>query len=299
MSHSGDVLAVIFDFDNTLMPDSITKLLVRKRIDPEDFWLRQAGKLVRRGYDQIHAYLNVMLKNIGQGKPLGPLTNVDLLRFGSTLDKSFYPGLPRLFDDLKRIVGGYSNITIEFYIISGGLQEIIEGSKVVDKYFDAVYGSQLAGDTPDGVLKYVKRAITFTEKTRYLFEINKGVRARNSHREVVNEDIPYEQRRIPFSNMFYIGDGFTDIPCLSLVQKGVGHYKGGMAIGIFDPSDEKSARRSFMRLLLPRRVVTLHAPRYGPKQELGSLLRVAVTTACSKIRLRREQAYKEQIGPVL
>jgi hypothetical protein len=111
--------------------------------------------------------------NIGEGKPLGLFK---LRQFGGTLDVDFYPGLPDFFDDVRNDVAkNYKNIQVEFYIISGGLYEVVKGSALVQKYFNAVYGCHLTGDTEDGVLKYVKRSITFTEKTRYIFEIHKGL----------------------------------------------------------------------------------------------------------------------------
>jgi hypothetical protein len=292
-SSFGDIIAVIFDFDNTLAPDSITKLLRRHKIDPRQFWLKDAKKLTGQGYDPVHAYLTLILKNIGNGKRLGKLSSVDLQKFGAGLDKTFYRGLPRFFDDLRRNVRGHPNIDIEFYVISSGLRDIMIGSQIVKTHFSAVYGSQLAGDTDKEPLKYIKQAITFTEKTRYLFEINKGVTPGNSHRDpyIVNKDIRYEDRRIPFSNMIYVGDGLTDVPCFSLVSKGVGHHEGGYAFGILDPADADSARRTLLNLLMPRRVMSVHAPRYGPKDDLGSLLRQTVETICSDIVARREEAY--------
>ncbi len=288
---SSDHIAVIFDFDGTLVPDSVTKLLTAHKIDPRKFWLQEVRALTDQGYDQVHAYLNLILRNIGAGKPLGELTNADLRKFGSGL--GFYSCLPRLFNDLRAIAKKHTDIDVEYYVISSGLQDIIDGSKIIRKYFRATYGCQLAGDKEDGVLKYIKRAITFTEKTRYLFEINKGIDPSRSLRnsDSVNKDIPYEKRRIPFSNMIYIGDGLTDIPCFSLVMKGLGYHEGGHAFGIFDPADEKSARIALEKLLETRRVASTHAHKYGKKDELGSLLRATVKTLCSKIDSKREQPY--------
>lgn len=125
------ILAIIFDFDDTLVPDSTTKLLQDHGIDSKKFWTKDVKALVSSGFDPTQAYLKVLLDNIGDGKPLGPVTNNDLRKFGKTLDSQFYPGLPELFRDLKRTVKGYKNIDIEFYVISGGLQEVIEGSEFI------------------------------------------------------------------------------------------------------------------------------------------------------------------------
>jgi phosphoserine phosphatase len=290
---SSDHIAVIFDYDNTLVPDSVTKLLTIHKIDPKKFWLQEVRSLTDQGYDQVLAYLNLILKKIGPNKPLGELTNGDLRDFGSRLDRSYYPGLPALFDELKAIVQKHIDIDIEYYIISSGLQDIMDGSKTIQRYFGAVYGCQLAGDKENGVLKYVKRAITFTEKTRYLFEINKGIAPSSSIKngDKVNVDIPYEKRKIPFANMIYIGDGLTDVPCFSLVMKGLGHHEGGYAYGVFDPSDEQSTRLALGKFLKPRRVISTHKPEYRRKDELGALLRATAQEVCSRIENKREQPY--------
>lgn len=141
------------------------------------------------------------------------------------------------------------------------------------------------------MLKYVKRCVTFTEKTRYLFEINKGIDPKETRRNPysVNKDVPLHKRRIPFKNMIYIGDGLTDIPCLALIKK-VG---GGTVFGVFNPAEPKSAKRALLEFLKTDRVISMHAPKYGKKDELGSLLRAAVAERCSKIKVELQEAVKE------
>lgn len=67
-----DVVAVVFDFDDTLAPDSTTKLLhERGRIDTEKFWRDDVARLVKAGYDPALAWLNLVLDNVGEGRPPG------------------------------------------------------------------------------------------------------------------------------------------------------------------------------------------------------------------------------------
>lgn len=286
-SSTFSTIALIFDFDDTLVPDSTTKLLKQCKIDPQKFWKKDAKALIYSGFDPALAYLKLLLENIGPRKPLGQLTNAELCKFGKTLDPLFYDGIPELIRDLKNTVKRYKNIAIEFYVISGGLQEIIEGSELIKKNFSGVYGSQLVGDTKDGVLKYIKRCVTFTEKTRYLFEINKGLDPKRTRRNpyLVNKDIAPHNRKIPFKNMIFVGDGLTDIPCFSLLKK-----EGGTTFGVFDPGEKKSAKRALLEFLKTDRVISMHAPKYGKGDELGSFLRVAVAARCSKIKLERQEA---------
>jgi len=291
------IIGVVFDFDDTLIPDSTTKLLENNGIDPKKFWLEDTKKLVTEGYDPTLAYLKLILDNIGKDKPLGHLTNDALRCFGKTLDSLYYPGIPQIFDDLKaKVEQSSKDIKVEFYVISGGLQEIMEGSEIIKKYFDGVYGCKLESDTPGGELKYIKRCINFTEKTRYLFEINKGIEPEKTKKNpyLVNRDVPTSDRRIPIQNMIYIGDGLTDIPCFSLVKGGTyRENKGGAAFGVFHPGEEKSARRAFLDLLKSGRTMGTYEPNYTPESALGSIIRAAVVARCADIQVERGQVDAE------
>jgi phosphoserine phosphatase len=280
-------LAVVFDFDDTLVPDSTTLFLQSRGVDTERFWGVQAKELIQRGYDPALAFLRLFLDNVGLGKQLGELKNADLRAFGKRLDKTFYPGIPGLFKDLKATVAKYHNISIDFYIISGGLREMLAGSSVVSKNFKGVYGCQLEEDSTSGHLRHIMRCVTFTEKTRYLFEINKGLSQADASTNpyLVNKPVEDRLREVPISNMIYVGDGLTDVPCFSLVQR-----NGGMAFGVFDPSIERSAKKALTEFLRPKRVTSLHAPRYRRTDELGALLRAAVATRCADMSLSDKQA---------
>lgn len=285
-----DIVAVIFDLDDTLLPDSTTKLLKDHRVNTTEFWEKQSA-LVLQGYDPPSAWLKLLLENVGVGKPLGELTNSRLRKFGESLDATFYPGLPAFFDDLSDSVRKtYENIEVEFYIVSGGLYELAKGSKIIQKYFKAAYGCHLAGDTPDGILKYVKRSITFTEKTRYIFEIHKGIDPIAAWRNpiLVNKFVPSQDRRIPLQNMIYVGDGMTDIPCFSLLKQ-----CRGLGFGVFDPKRESKTKQALEEFLQTDRVLSMHAPDYSPNAELGSMLRAAVAKCCTGIQLDRAQPRRQ------
>ncbi|MBI1272301.1 haloacid dehalogenase-like hydrolase [bacterium] len=284
-------IAIIFDFDDTLLPDSTSELLESRGIDSMEFWRTEAKALLDRGYDPTHAYLNLILDRVGEKKELGLLSNKALSEFGATLDETFYPGVKSLFRDLKKVVAGVSDqLSIEFYIISGGLQAVMDGSPFIKENFTATYGCQF-GECPEtGLIKNIKRAITFTEKTRYLFEINKGITPGDTQENqyVVNIDVNERERRIPFKNMIYLGDGHTDVPCFSLVKK-----NGGIAFGIFRPGEESSARKAFLDFLRTDRVLSTHAPKYTKTAELGALLRIAVRNIADRIIVDRKQAEAE------
>ena len=236
-----------------------------------------------------------MPDNVGDGKPLGRLTNNDLAKFGESLDGDFFPGLPGFFEDVRgSVTGRFKNIDVEFYIISGGLQAIMQGNGVVRKYFSGAYGCQLGIGPGSDTVSHIKRSITFTEKTRYLFEINKGIKQVDSEVNpfLVNKDVTHENRRIPLKNVVYIGDGLTDIPCFSTVK-----LFGGQGFGVFDPTSPEKTKRALLEFLVPKRVVGMYRPRYGEDDELGALLRAWVINRATKIQIERDISRKAASGP--
>jgi phosphoserine phosphatase len=283
MAAPQNTIALIFDFDDTLTDDSTTLLLKKYGVDTEDFWKNKVAKLVDDGWDPAPAYLKLILDHVGDGKPLGRLSNADLRRFGR--ECIFYPGLPDLFEDLRNQVKEHtlSNPSIEFYVISGGLEEVILGSSIA-AHLNAVRGCRFAES--DGVVAALMNVVTFTEKTRYLFELNKAqMTATRSNPYSVNNDVPQENRRIPFSNMIYVGDGLTDVPCFSLLDK-----SNGKGFGVFDPTRAGAPKQAWEQLAAPRRVKSLNAPKYGKHDELGALLRAAVEGICFELDVRTRSA---------
>jgi phosphoserine phosphatase len=271
-----NIIAVIFDFDDTLTDDSTTKLLESHGFDARDFWENRMKKLTDSGWDPPLAYMKLILDSVGTGKPLGNLTNEKLNSFGKALE--FYKGIPKLFGDLQQLVKGHrlSNPAIEFYIISGGLEEIIRGTKIAS-FFTGIWGCRFHEE--EGCIKQVMNAISFTEKTKYIFAINKGV-GKQVRKEVyaVNKKIERSQRRIPFENMIYIGDGLTDVPCFSLMEQ-----YGGKPFGVFDPKKKDSPKKAWEQLVVPKRVATMNSPHFGKKDDLGALLRAAVEAICFRM----------------
>jgi phosphoserine phosphatase len=272
MSAPQNIVAVVFDFDDTLTDDSATVLLEQNGIDARAFW-QGTGKLIDDGWDPPQAYLSLLLDQVGKGKPLGILTNAQLRAFGGTL--KFYTGIPELFDNLRNVVKEHrlSSPSIEFYIISSGLEEVIRGTSIAS-YFTEIWGARFA--EIEGQVVRIINTISFTEKTKYLFAINKGLE-RQCRRDpyTVNQKIAPDNRRVPFRNMIYVGDGITDVPCFSLMEQ-----YDGKAFGVFDPTKDGSPKKAWEQLVAPKRVTTMNSPRYGKKDDLGALLEAAVRQIC-------------------
>jgi phosphoserine phosphatase len=287
-----DIIALIFDFDDTLVPDSTSSLLEEYGLDPEKFWNEEVKGLVNVGYEPTHAFLANFLKHCKPREKLDGLGEDDLSKFGNKISKNFFKGFPKILDKLTSIVNGYPGIKLEFYIISGGLQKIIEGTSVAKK-FNAIYACEL--DHDGDRFNYIKRTVTFTEKTRYVFEINKGIKHPETlkHPYLVNEYKPHPKRRVPFENMIYVGDSRTDIPCFSLILNGEsGSGSGGYAYAVFDPADVKSAASKFKDFIAQKRANVQTQPTNYEEDAFGATLKLAIQQNCAKIMAKQSNAYE-------
>lgn len=227
------IIAIICDFDETLGPDTISYLLTQNNVPEDEFW-SQVYALVKDSWDPPLAYMYLLLEYAKKGKI--DISEKRLRLLGKTL--SLFSGLPKAFIELKDYVAKEpslksARVKLEFYVISGGLEDMIRGSSLV-KYVDGIFGSTFAYDKKTKEAIGVKSAISFTEKTRFLYGIHKGISIRDMRERPykTNDAIPQEQRRIPFSQMIYIGDGPSDIPSLSTILR-----SGGLGIGVSSPTE--------------------------------------------------------------
>src|SRR5690554_3856615 len=132
-------IAVIWDFDKTLIPGYMQEPLFRHyEVDGQAFWREvQAlpSYLRRHGAELVSEdsiYLNHILTYVRAGKFAG-LSNALLRELGKEL--KFYPGLPRFFAALKEHISNNSvfqrhDIRVEHYIVSTGLRQMILGSSI-------------------------------------------------------------------------------------------------------------------------------------------------------------------------
>lgn len=250
-----NVIAIIWDFDKTLARDYMQKPIFEKYgINEEEFWKENndlKAKYKEKGItvNKDTIYLNHFLTCVDQGIFEG-LNNLLLRELGKEI--VFYDGIPNFFSSVKKIIEESEkykkyHITLEHYIVSTGLAEMIKGSAIFP-FVQDVWGCEFIeepiksnldikeqsseGFNGQSCIKQIAYAIDNTSKTRALFEINKGV---NKHENIdVNAKLPSYTRRIPFSNMIYIADGPSDVPAFSILKQ-----NGGKTFAVYPKGEAK------------------------------------------------------------
>ena len=247
------ILAICYDFDKTLSPDDMQAQGYIQSIDYEvaDFW-KESNKLASdNDMDQNLAYM-YMMRDKSRGKVL--FTKETLRKDGSKVQ--LFPGVRTWFDRINEY-GKSKGVMVEHYIISSGLKEMIEGTEVADKFKKIYASSFYYNDVGEAV--WPAQVVNYTNKTQFLFRIEKGVLDVND--QEVNSFFEPNQYRVPFRNMVYIGDSDTDIPCMKLVN-----INGGHSIGVYN-SETKDKSKVFR--MLDENRIKYYAP---ANYEKGSIL---------------------------
>jgi hypothetical protein len=281
-------------------------LFRRYGVDEGTFWAETnslVGHYRNRGYHLSPeiAYLNHLLTYVLAG-PMAGLNNRILREAGR--DIALHPGLPGFFSVARKWVRekpeyAKHEITLEHYIVSTGLAEMIRGNDVAN-HVDGVWGCEfIENPLQPGFLRQdefelgaeaeiaqIGLVIDNTTKTRALFEINKGTN-RNPAIDV-NAKVPPEDRRIPFQNMIYIADGPSDIPSFSVVKGG-----GGRAYAVHDPANAAEFAQND-RLLQAQRIHGYGPADYRPESTTARWLRLHLHSICDRIVADRELAVAQK-----
>lgn len=225
-----NIIGMIYDFDGTLSPHNMQEDTIFRayRIDKDKLWAKARRLMAEKGYERTLAYLKLLIhERAFRHKPL----NREYLRRLAAHIK-YSPGVTSFFPWINRFVAAIPEvrewgITLEHYVISSGMKEILEGTKIY-RFFKRVYACEY--EYENGSPVFPKLVINDTNKTQFLFRINKG---KLDLADDINTHMPEERRRIPFRNLIYIGDSATDIPSMTVV-----HKYGGHAIAVFDPAGD-------------------------------------------------------------
>ena len=254
------VLAICYDFDKTLSPNDMQAegYIQSVAYDIDKFWEESNGMAHDNDMDSNLAY---MYKMVQEAEGLIVFNKKTLMDYGSKV--KLFSGVEDWFNRINEY-GKENNVLVEHYIISSGLKEMIEGTKLAKAgVFEKIYASSFFYNEK-GVAKWPAQVINYTSKTQFLFRIEKGVLDIND--AGVNENYPPEQMRVPFRNMVYIGDSDTDIPCMKLVNS-----YGGHSIGVYDPATKN--KEKVYKMIKDNRVRYFAEADYSYGTKLDSLIK--------------------------
>ena len=264
------VVAICYDFDKTLSPDDMQAQGFIQSVDYEvsEFWQESNGLAEQNDMDQNLAYMFKMMET-AEGHVL--FTKDTLLKYGAQV--RLFPGVEDWFRRI-RDYGEAHGVIVEHYIISSGLKEMIEGTAIASE-FEKIYASTFFYNDK-GVPKWPAQVVNYTNKTQFLFRIEKGVLDINDLG--VNDSFPPEDIRVPFRNMIYIGDSDTDIPCMKLVNT-----YGGHSIGVYNA--ETLDKTKVYKMMREGRIRYYAPADYSEGTQLDELVKAIIDRTATNERL--------------
>lgn len=276
------VLAICYDFDKTLSPDDMQAqgYIQSVEYDVKAFWTESNELAQNNDMDQNLAY---MYKMVEEAEGHFVFNREKLAEYGANV--KLFPGVADWFERI-RAYGAEQNVIVEHYIISSGLKEMIEGTEVAKKgAFEKIYASSFYFNKR-GVAKWPAQVVNYTNKTQFLFRIEKGVLDVND--PGVNDYFAPEDLRVPFRNMVYIGDSDTDVPCMKLVNS-----YGGHSIGVYNP--ETGDKQKVFKMMKDNRIKYFAPADYSEGTELDRLIKAIIDrTAANEILESRHFEYKKE-----
>jgi hypothetical protein len=282
-------IALIFDFDGTLAEDSTAAFARWKGLkNPQADVYDVAARMVATGWDPPLAYLTSLQRGLKKRR-LSRITKNELVTFGGTFKP--FRGVDKFLRDLRRRFESEqkyrdAGLQLSYYIISAGIGDLIRSASIA-RLFREIWACEFEYDD-HGRAASIKAIVTFTEKTKYLFYINKGISGAQSRVTpyAVNADLALEDRPVPLAHMVYVGDGPSDVPCMSIIQKAKPPGKTIVVVG------ESDIHRSWELLGRGNPV----PPAYGKRGRAAKIIEDAVLTIASRVADERLADRKAKLG---
>ena len=275
MDKQRPIVAFLYDFDKTLCTTDMEDyaFIPSLGMTPREFWSVANGFGHANRMDGILAYMYTMIQE--SEKRRLPFTRESLREMGR--DIVLFPGVQEWFGRINAF-GDSQGVQVEHYIISSGLREIIEGSSISGE-FKEIYASEFYYDGA-GKPVWPKLTVNFTAKTQFVYRINKGV-LDVSDDKTLNDSMPDDSKRVPFTNMVYMGDGLSDVPCMKMMRA-----YGGQAIAVY----QESTRMGVEDLLAKGRVDFIFPADYSEGTALDQTVKNIIRKMAIADRLWNENA---------
>ncbi len=252
------IIAIMYDFDKTLCTRDMQEydLIPKLDMSASDFWSEANDFGRAQKMDGILAYMYTCIKRCRE-------KGVSLKResfVSSGKNVELYKGVDTWFDRINTF-GKEQGAKVEHYVISSGMKEIIEGTSIADK-FTEIFACEFYYDEV-GNAAWPKTAVNYTNKTQFVYRINKGVLDVSNDVDL-NRSMPDDSKRVPFTNMIYIGDGLSDVPCMKMMKA-----YGGQAIAVY----QENSKAKVEELLIKDRVDFIFPADYSLGGELDTTVK--------------------------
>ncbi len=269
------IVALIYDFDGTLSPGNMQEYDFIPAVGKEKsaFWAECEGRAKEQDVDSVLTYMNLMIRQAQSNQV--SLSRESFRRFGAKVP--LYPGVEQWFDRIDRY-GASLGITIEHYVNSSGIKEMIEGSPIAH-HFKKIFASSFLYNV-DGVAEWPGVAVNYTNKTQFIFKICKGIDNVYDSTEV-NRYVPEKDQHVAFRHMIYLGDGTTDIPCMRLIKEKQGH-----SIAVHNPED-RAIGQSLRRLVDDHRVNFVAPADYSEGGRIDDIVKAVLHKIVADRRLKQ------------
>lgn len=224
-------IALLYDFDDTLA----------------NGFMQQYGMMQDMGYQDIYEFfgatdavfgnnpdMDMCLNFMGGVLEMANQRNIKVTKdYLNSLGKGivYYEGVLEWFDKINQIGAKYG-YTIEHYVISSGLKEVIEGTKIYP-YLKRVYSNNYVYNS-EGVAYWPCQVVNYSTKIQYIYRVRKNVLDGLGSLKEVNAKMA-EEDVLPFKNIIYLGDSQTDIPSFKVVKN-----SGGLSICVYKPASDKA-----------------------------------------------------------
>lgn len=228
METQAPIIAFLYDFDKTLCTTDMEDYAFIPSLGytPAEFWGRANAFGWENRMDGLLAYMYTMIQECAAQNI--KLDRAFLNHCGESIQ--LFPGVREWFARINAF-GESLGVQVEHYVISSGLREIIEGSGIAHE-FREIYACEFFYNE-EGLACWPKLDVNFTNKTQFVYRINKGV-LDVSDDKTLNDSMPDDSKRIPFTNMIYVGDGLSDVPCMKMMRA-----YGGQAIAVYQEENRQ------------------------------------------------------------
>lgn len=258
METQAPIIAFLYDFDKTLCTTDMEDYAFIPSLGytPAEFWGKANAFGWENRMDGLLAYMYTMIQECAAQNI--KLDRAFLNHCGESIQ--LFPGVREWFARINAF-GESLGVQVEHYVISSGLREIIEGSGIAQE-FREIYACEFYYNE-NGDARWPKLDVNFTNKTQFVYRINKGILDVSRDKEL-NDSMPDDSKRVPFTNMIYMGDGLSDVPCMKMMRA-----YGGQAIAVYQASN----RQGVEKLLADGRVDFIFPADYREGMELDRTVR--------------------------